>query len=399
MSSPERPLSGVRVIDFTAYASGPYCTLMLAQLGAEVIRIESRSRLDLQRRPHPLYGRMQVPNFDHLAGRKKSVTLNLKSKAGIELVRSLIAVSDVVVENFRPGVMERLGLAWSDLKKTCPSLVMVSISAYGQAGPDSRRPGYAPIFAAEGGLGYVSGYPDGPPIEVRNQMDHQAGLAAAIATVALLEERELSGVGGHCDLAAAEVASMLVGESILKAIADGGSERVGNGHEVWSPHGIFPAAGDDRWIAIAVRSDTEWQALASVTGIEGWQREDWRHAAGRAAAREVIERELSAWTVRQDARALADLLQQAGVCAEMSMSAADLMDDAHLNATDGFANLSHPVYGQRRTVQTPWLFAGVEVDYDSWSPDLGENNEDVICGLLGHGKEQLRMWIEQQVVY
>ncbi|MYE47655.1 MAG: hypothetical protein F4X25_13105, partial [Chloroflexi bacterium] len=188
-----KPLAGIRVADFTNMAAGPYATLMLALLGADVIKIESQARLDIGRRPHPLYGRFDVPNFDHLAGHKRSITLNLKEERAAQLARELVAACDVAIENFRPGVMGRLGLGWDDLKAVNPRLVMVSLSAYGQHGPDSHRPGYAPIFAAEGGLGYMTGYPDGAPGEIRNQMDHEAGLIAALLSLALLEQRKRTG--------------------------------------------------------------------------------------------------------------------------------------------------------------------------------------------------------------
>ena len=237
-----KPLEGIRVADFTNMAAGPYAALMLGLLGADVIRVESQARLDIGRRPHPLYGRFDIPNFDHLAGHKRSITLNLKDERAVQLARELVAASDVAIENFRPGVMGRLGLGWEQLREVNPRLVMVSLSAYGQHGPDSHRPGYAPIFAAEGGLGYMTGYPDGVPGEIRNPMDHEAGLIAALLSLAMLEQRERSGAGAYADLAAREVAAMLIGESIVQTFADGDAPRLGSGHEQWAPHGIYPAS-------------------------------------------------------------------------------------------------------------------------------------------------------------
>ena len=288
-----KPLEGVRVADFTNMAAGPYATLMLSLLGADVIKVESQARLDIGRRPHPLYGRFDVPNFDHLAGHKRSITLNLKEERAAQLARELVAASDVAIENFRPGVMGRLGLGWDDLKAVNPRLVMVSLSAYGQHGPDSHRPGYAPIFAAEGGLGYMSGYPDGAPGEIRNQMDHEAGLIAALLSLAMLEQRDRTGAGAFADLAAREVAAMLVGESIVQTIADGDAPRVGTGHEQWAPHGVYPAAGEDAWIAIAIRSDEEWERFVELSGHQSFDRPQYvsagppprqQRGAGRRAA-------------------------------------------------------------------------------------------------------------------
>lgn len=393
-----RPLEGLRVTDFTMHAAGPYCTLMLALLGAEVIRIESRARLDIQRRPHPVYGRMTVPTFDHLAGRKKSITLNLKQPAAVDLAKQLVALSDIVVENYRPGVLERLGLGWSELRAVNPRLVMVSISAYGQEGPKSRYPGYAPIFAAAGGLGYMTGYPDGPPGEIRNNMDHQAGLTAALTVMALLEEREHTGAGAWADLSASEVASMLVGESIMQALVEGAARRVGNDHELWSPHALYPAAGHDRWIAIAVRTDDEWRRLVGVMGNPDWA-DTGATQEQRRDARSLIDAGIAAWTAQFDAVELAALLQSEGVCAEVSMSARDIDEDAHVNARGSVTTLTHPQHGERRVIQAPWRFEREPAPYDTWSPELGEHNEEVFTGLLGYDRDQLQAWIAEEVVY
>ncbi len=395
------PLEGVRVADFTSYASGPYCGLMLALLGAEVIRVESRTRLDLNRRPHPLYGRLEIPKYDHLSARKKSITLDLKTEQGNELARELVGVSDVVLENFRPGVMERLGLAWPELHRLNERAVMVSISAYGQEGPNSRRPGYAPVFGAEGGLGYVQGYPDGPPLEVRNQMDHQVGLTGALLAVALLEERDLTdGLGRRADVAACEVATMLVGESVIAALADEAIElRLGNDHEVWAPHGVYPTAGEDRWIAIAVRDDAEWSALVELVGSDALLEPELRSAAVRRQRREELDAELTIWTRGQDGRELAAAQQRAGVCADISMSARDLVEDEHLRERGSLVRITHPEYGERVTVQTPWHYRDGATDLATWSPDIGQDNDAVICGLLGHGREELDEWIAERSVY
>lgn len=395
-----KPLEGIRVADFTNMAAGPYATLMLALLGADVIKVESEARLDIGRRPHPLYGRFDVPDFDHLAGHKRSITLNLKDERAAQLARELVAACDVAIENFRPGVMGRLGLGWDDLKAVNPRLVMVSLSAYGQRGPDSHRPGYAPIFAAEGGLGYMTGYPDGAPGEIRNQMDHEAGLIASLLSLSMLEQRDRTGAGAFADLAAREVAAMLVGESIVQTLADGDAPRLGTGHEQWAPHGIYPAAGEDAWIAIAIRSDDEWLRFVELTGHQSFDRPQYVAAGGRRANRNAIDLTLRHWTANQDAHELASRLQAAGIPAEVSMTSEHLVADAHLRERGAIVDLQHERFGERATVGAPWRFeTAASVRYDTWSPDLGEHNEEVICGLLGHSREDLDRWIDEQAVY
>jgi crotonobetainyl-CoA:carnitine CoA-transferase CaiB-like acyl-CoA transferase len=394
------PLDGIRVIDFTSYAAGPYCGLMMGLLGAEVIRVESRQRLDLNRRPHPLYGRLEVPKYDHLSARKRSVTLDLKSDRGNALAKELVAVADLVIENFRPGVMERLGLAWPDIHRINDRVVMISISAYGQEGPYSRRPGYAPIFGAEGGLGYLQGYPDGPPFEVRNQMDHQVGLMGALVALTLLEERDQTGVGSRADLSGCEVAAMLAGESVIAALADPNVPlRLGNDHEIFVPHGVYPTAGHDRWIAIAVRTDAEWARLVELNDSETLRRAEFATTRARLEHRRELDTELATWTADHDGLALAIALQHAGVCADISMSARDLVEDAHLLGRGSLAPIAHPEHGVRLTVQTPWRYERAATEPIEWSPEIGEHNETVICGLLGHSRAQLREWIADGSVH
>jgi len=176
-----KPLDGVRICDFTLHAAGPYGTQYLSLLGAECIKIESRMRLDIHRRPHPVYGRLEAAEFDQGNGNKLAIELNLRSAKGVALAKRLVALSEVVTENFRPGVIRRLGLDYEVLKPLRPGLVMASVSASGQTGPEWADPGYAPIFAAVGGLGHLTGYADGPPVELRNMMDNVTGLTMACA--------------------------------------------------------------------------------------------------------------------------------------------------------------------------------------------------------------------------
>ena len=393
-----RPLDGIRVTDFTNHAAGPYCALMLALLGAEVVRIESRARLDIQRRPHPVYGRLNVPNFDYLAGGKKSVTLDLKTERGQLLAREIVAKSDAVVENFRPGVMERLGLGWNDVHRINPSAVMLSLSTYGQSGPDSHRPGYAPVFAAEGGLGYMTGYADGAPGEGRNPTDHQSGFMSALVLVAMLEARDRDGIGAYADVSAREVCSMLVGESILAALAGAAVHRMGNDHEDWSPHGVFAVAGEDEWIAIAIRSDDEWAALVHAIGSPAWVTPGMATAAGRRSEAAMIDAGLQAWLQHQIGRDVAARLQASGICADISMTAKDIVNDEHLRARGSVRVLEHPEHGPRVTVGAPWRFANADVEYDRWSPALGEHNDEILGGLLGHSAQEIAAWVDEGVV-
>ena len=192
------PLSGVRVADFSVHAAGPFAGLMLAEMGAQVIKIESSARLDITRRPHAMYGK-PPSSFEQVNANKLSVTLNLKEPRAVELALDLARISDLVLENFRPGVMDRLGLGFDRLQEIKEDILMVSISSNGQSGPERGYSGYAPMFAAAGGLGHMTGYPDGPPVELRHAMDHTGGLMGAFCAAAALCGKAATGrPAGRC---------------------------------------------------------------------------------------------------------------------------------------------------------------------------------------------------------
>jgi len=179
MSTSKLPLSGVRIADFTIHNAGPFGTHVLSQLGAEIIKFESKARPDALRKPHAVYGRMGPATFDQVTANKLSVRLNLKKTEAVDLAKRVVAISDIAAESFRAGVMKRLGLDFETLCQVKPDLVMLSLSSCGQDGPDSHFAGYAPLFGAWGGLGALTGYPDGPPVEIRHVMDHASGYHGA----------------------------------------------------------------------------------------------------------------------------------------------------------------------------------------------------------------------------
>jgi crotonobetainyl-CoA:carnitine CoA-transferase CaiB-like acyl-CoA transferase len=379
------PLQGIRVADFTMHAAGPFATLLLAELGAEVIKVESAARLDITRRPHPVYGRAEVPPFDMVNAGKRSVTLNLKTPAGVDLARRLVAVSDVVTENFRPGVMERLGLGYLALRAVRPDLIMLSISTSGQTGPERGIAGYAPMFAALGGLGEATGYADGPPVELRHAMDHTNGLVGAFAVLAALHHRRRTGQGQHIDLAMREVAASLIGETLLAQAMNGQApRRMGNRDLAMVPHGVYPCRGEDRWVGIAVGSDAEWGALRRALGDPEWARDPaLEDAVGRRRREGQIDGHLSAWCRERSVEEVVWRLQRVGVAATPSMSAQDLLHDPHLREREAFPVLEDPRRGHRRVVGPPWRFSETPASVRKWSPDLGEDNQDVLAGLLG----------------
>ena len=385
MNGPKAPLAGVRVADFTIHAAGPFCTQLLAQLGAECIKIESKARLDAFRKPHAVYGRLAAATFDQVSVNKLSVRLNLKQPEAIALAKRLVAISDVTSESFRAGVMQRLGLGFDDLKAVKPDVILVSLSSCGQSGPDSHFAGYAPLFGAWGGLGWMTGYTDGPPVEMRHVMDHSAGIHAAVATMAALHQRRRSGRAQHVDLAAREVASAMIGDALIQASLGVTPTRPGNRHLSMAPYGVYPTRQPDRWLTLAVRDDAQWQALVRELDQPAAASDPrFATAAARLQHGDALDTLLVQWLGACEADATAERLQRAGVCAHVSWSMLDIANDPHLRMRGATTEVSAPDIPQRLAVGAPARFSKTDqVGIKRLTPELGQDEDYVFGELLG----------------
>lgn len=388
MTRANAPLADVRIADFTIHAAGPFCTHLLSQLGAECIKIESRTRPDAFRKPHAVYGRMSAATFDQVSANKLSVRLNLKQPEAVALAKQLVVISDITTESFRPGVMTRLGLGFDELRKSKPDLVMLSLSACGQSGPDSHFAGYAPLFGAWGGLGSMTGYSDGPPVEMRHVMDHSAGLHAAVATMAALHQRRRTGQAQHVDLAAREVASAMIGDALVQASVGVTPARLGNGDLGMAPHGIYATAKPDRWLTLAVRNDVEWQTLLQLLG-RACRDSRFATVQGRLQHHDDLDRLLSQWFANCDADAMAERLQQVGICAHVSWNMEDIANDVHLRARQALTEVSAPDIPPRLAVGAPARFSRTDdVGIRRLTPALGQDEDYVFGELLGLSSAQ-----------
>jgi len=402
------PLSGVRVVDFSVHAAGPFAGLMLAEFGAEVIKVESAARLDITRRPHAMYGK-PPSSFEQVNANKRSVTLNLKEPRAVKLALALVSISDLVLENFRPGVMDRLGLGYPQLHAVKPDIILVSLSANGQTGPESRYAGYAPMFAALGGLGHLTGYSDGPPVELRHAMDHTGGMMAAFCAVAALCAKSLhaatapegSSLGQHVDVSVRDLATAFMGPALLAYAMNRREDgRQGNRDEAMAPHGVYRCQGDDAWVSIAVGSEEEWAGLVQALGNPAWARDDqYGDAYQRWLHQDKLDRHLEAWTAQLSPQEVTRRLQQEGVAAFPSLSADQLLRDPHLLARGAFPTVEHPDKGQQRAVAPPWRFSETPARVDRWTPDLGEHNLEVFHGLLGLSLDEVKALQEARVIW
>ncbi|HUD28930.1 MAG TPA: CaiB/BaiF CoA-transferase family protein [Novosphingobium sp.] len=393
------PLAGIRVVELTKVWAGPYAGKMLAHLGAEVIKIESRSNLDEMR----AYGGVDIdaaPYFLSINQEILSVQVNMKTAEGLDLVKRMIAEADILIDNIRPGAMERSGLDYESLKAIKPDLIQCSIKMWGTDGPLGYQTGYAPCFAALSGLTALVGHEGETPKGMNIRYgDSTAGACAALACVAALHHRESTGEGQFIDLSAVETMTSLVGDSLFASSVTGEvPEADGNFHPELCPHGAYPCA-DDAWASIAVANEREWQALCGVLEAPSLA-VDPRFAtlADRLAERLALDAELAALTRLHDAAGLAEKLRNAGVPAHKSMSSLDLCTDAFLWARDAYRMVSDHRNGTRPIIGPSWRITPDPALVERGAPLLGEHNAYVYRELLGLREEEMNDLIARKVI-
>ncbi|MCL4683172.1 CoA transferase [Myxococcota bacterium] len=401
------PLEGLRVANFGWVWAGPVVGQTLGFLGADVVKIESRTRIDLTRTLPPFGGGIRDPdrslsNHACWAG-NGSVTLDLKQPEAQALARRLVARCDVVIENFGPGVMEQLQLGWDELRAVRPDLVMFSMPAAGLDGPLKDIRTYGLSLTSTTGLDSLTGYVDGPPIPVENAFsDPYNGILGAYAILVALAHRDRTGAGQHIDYSQQEAVMQMIGPAYMDYVLNGRvAGPLGNRHPLaaGAPHGVFPCAGDDRWISIAVLQDEEWRGLVRAMGDPEWAcANDLATAAARVQRSDEIHERLAAWTREQDAGALTARLQQHGVAAAPVLSVADLLSDPHWRARKTFIEVVHPL-GFPETIYGAYVKTSrSHVDVQP-GPRMGQDNERVLRDLLGLGADEYQRLLDARIIH
>jgi crotonobetainyl-CoA:carnitine CoA-transferase CaiB-like acyl-CoA transferase len=406
------PLAGIRVADFCWMGVGSVATRLLADFGAEIIKIEDRVRIDTPRKlplyknePARNFGEEKVdldPNrgglFNNYCRNKLGVTINMRSPKGRRLAERLIAVSSVVSENFAPGVMERWGLTYERLCELSPDVIYARMSGYGHSGPNAEYRSYGPVVQAVSGLSYISGLPGKEPSGWGlSYMDNQAAYYNSAALLFAIYRRNLTGQGTEIDVSAIEAGINLVGPVFLDVTVNGHTTRrpdfpTGNRLE-WppaAPHGVYPALGDDRWVAIAVFDDDQWGGLVRGLGHPSWT-DDERFATqeGRHANQDVLDAHLAAWTAERDRHDVMELLQAHGVPAGAVQDARDINErDPQVAARGVFFDMDHPVIGNARFEGVPIHFSMTAPDNWRSAPLLGEDNAYVFKGIVGMSADE-----------
>lgn len=398
------PLHGVRVADFGHVLSGPYSTMLLGALGAEVIKIETMKRPDEQRVQHGGGISKEVDsssNFFEVNLNKLSVTLNLSTPQGQDLARRLVVVSDVVVENMRPGVMDKLGLGYDKLATVKPDIIMASLSGFGGKGPYRSFTAYNPCFSSFGGSAHLSGYEDGDPNTMTSAGDARAGTAGTFAILMALNIRQRTGKGQFIDLSSVEVHNFMIGDQMMHYAMNGYSpKRAGNRDVLMAPHNCYRCSDDDNWISIAVGSDEEWNALVRAMGSPDWTKDAaFSTSAMRLRNQERLDQLITAWTSGQDVHALMRHLQSFGVPGAPSYKAGDLFNSPHLLERQTITEVSHPMLGTRKTIAPPWKLSETPAAIRKRPPLMGEHNDYVLNTLLGLSKDEIAALQDAQVVY
>jgi benzylsuccinate CoA-transferase BbsF subunit len=390
-------LDGVRVVEFGMAAVGPEVSLVLAGFGADVIKIESAAHLDVLRMAG--FDRVNCAfAFNTECRGRRSVSLNLDRPEGRELAFELCARADIVVENYRGGVLERLGLGYEAVKAANPMVIYVSSQGYGSTGPLAQMPAYGPLNLGFVGLHHLWNhahvpYPCGTSL---NHPDHVAGKYMSIGVLAALDHRNRTGEGQLIEMAQTEFAAWLRGEVYMDGWCAGVDPPArGNDSSEACPHGVFPAAGEDRWVAIVAAGDDEWEALCRVAG---WPAEaESATLDGRLARAAEIHDQVAAWTALYDAAELAARLQEAGVSACPVMGPLDHLDDPHLAGRGFIVELVHPEVGPERHEGDPVRMSVTEQRVLASAPCLGAHTVEVLGQVLGLAAEEVERLIADGV--
>jgi crotonobetainyl-CoA:carnitine CoA-transferase CaiB-like acyl-CoA transferase len=406
-STPPLPLAGVRVLDLSWVWAGPHCTMILAFLGAEVIKVESSARLDITRRTNPFPPEMErgvnrSGYFGYLNQAKKSVGINLSQPQGKELVKQLAAQCDVMISNFGTGVLERLELGPEAMHRINPDLIIAMISAFGQTGPLRTYMGYGPLIAPLAGLAAVTGYEDGAPQDMGMPYgDPNGGVYTAFAIAASLWARRQHGGGGQViDLSMWEAMLCTSFEGWMNhAMGNAPYRPMVNHNPVWAPHSAYRCQGDDAWVTIAATNERQWQALCQAMQ-QPELASDPRFCNGRARKdnEAALDQVLASWCASRERWAITHTLATAGVPAFPSMSMRDLLEDAHLNARGCFTHWEHPEVGQRTLMGAPWRLTNRPNGVGSHAPLLGQHTDTVLETLLGLDADQRAQLRAQGVI-
>ena len=405
------PLRGYRVLDFGWVLAGAVPGMILADMGAEVIKVETRQRMDYMRLGRPILGDEpdpeQNPMFHNVNRGKRSITLNTTRPEAVGLARRLAAECDVVIENFSPGVMQRLGLDYETLRRDNPRLVMTSITSNGQTSPLRDLRAYAPSIGALSGLDSTMGYEppegeEGRPLGLKHAYaDLTGALHAVFAITSALHERRSTGVGCYIDVSMLRATVSTMGVGLMEYELTGRVLKPrGNYDPVMAPYGNYPCAGDDEWVSIAVRTEDEWRGLVEAMGHPGWTDEpEFASRYTRLNHRRELDNRLSEWTRERTPWEATELLQSHEVAAFPVLGAEGRLFNPHFQERGLYSDIEHPALGTEPIFNLMWQLSRTPPRIKRHAPLLGEHNHEIFCGLLGLDATEVSRLEEEQVIW
>jgi crotonobetainyl-CoA:carnitine CoA-transferase CaiB-like acyl-CoA transferase len=397
----------LRIVDLTNGWAGPLGTCLLADFGAEVIKVESPSHMDWWRGAGlqgttdgpKLYE--QSPTFNTVNRNKYGIALELTHPRGRALFKKLIRVSDVLVANYPLRSLRKLGIDYQALSAVNPRLVMLTLPAFGGSGPDSEYVGFGCTTEALAGITGVSGYEDGPPQMLSNAIgDPGTALNNCFAVLVGLFEQERTGRGVAIDLSHVEGLLPMNAEALLDYTINGRVQgQRGNRHPTMAPHGCYPCKGDDEWVVIAVASDTQWEKFRQALGDPDWAREKrFATQAGRKAAEDELDRHITAWTGEHEHYEVMEILQTAGVAAGAVLSGTEILSDAHLAAREFLLAIDKAEAGAHLYPGFVPRFQPSPSVLRRPAPCFGEHNEYVFGTILGLPVEEIAALVEERII-
>ena len=395
---PAKPLEGIRVVDCSQIWAGPFATKAMGDMGAQVIKVESARRVDNTRRYGSLPGgeRGDRPYnrrgaFNSRNRSKMGITLDLTTDQGKNVFKRLVAIGDVVVENFSARVMPGLGLGYHNLREVKDDIIMLSLPAFGATGPHKGYLGQGSNLSPMSGLVGISGYEDRGPQYIGAYTDPVGGLSGLGAVLAALHHRRRTGKGQYIDLAQQEAAVRFFGETVMDYSMNGRvHSQKGNKHVFRAPHNCYPCRGDDKWVAIAVGNDDQWKALCRVADHDEWATDPrFADSLSRWKNQEELDPLIADWTKDLDHVDVAKQLQEAGVPAGQVASVAELGNDPQLKARGFLEDVTHPEAGTFPMLGRFWELSKTPGGVSSPAPMLGQHNDYVFRELLGLSSDEL----------
>ena len=393
------PLAGIRILDFTHVLAGPFCTRLLADLGADVVRVESRKHPD-----HPWPSTFISEDGRHASylntnRNKRSIAIDLKKEAGQRLAARLATIADVVIENFSAGVMDRLKLGYERIKAPNPKVIYVSMSGYGHNGP--RRDWTSMNMNLQGysGLMMVSGAENDPPTAISNSWnDYIGGLHACFAILQAIDKRTVDSQGTQIDLSQFECSASMIGSLLLSSAVDGkAAVRAGNRSDRFAPQGVYPCAGTDNWCAVCIATEKQWEALAKLIDREHWSAEPrFATVAGRMQHHDEIDRAISNWSKQYASKEVEERLRAAGIGAEGVRRINDVVDSPDVPTV--FCKMAERRVGSMLTTGLPFSLSFVDLPAPHSAPSLGEHSVDVLRTWLNCSATEIEEIQQQEVL-